>query len=68
MGHMARLTEYLEDEEFGALEQVCEDRNISIADGLRDRLIELGYIQQTSKGLQSTSAGAMRLALGKWRA
>jgi hypothetical protein len=64
---MASLTEYLDDEEFDALEQVCEDRNASIAAGLRERLIELGYVEKTSKGLRSTSAGEMRLALGKWR-
>jgi hypothetical protein len=64
---MASLTEYLGDDEFDALEQVCEDRNLSIAEGPRNRLIELGYIEQTAKGLRCTSAGEMRLALGKWR-
>ena len=61
---MARLTEYLGDEEFDALEEVCEDRNASIAEGLRNRLIGLGYIEDTSEGLRCTSAGEMRLALG----
>jgi hypothetical protein len=61
---MAHLTEYLADEEFEALEQVCEDRNASIAEGLRNRLLELGYIQETSEGLRCTSAGEMRFALG----
>jgi hypothetical protein len=42
---MARLTEYLGDEEFDALEEVCEGRNASIAEGLRNRLIGLGYIE-----------------------
>jgi len=54
---MARLTEYLGDDEYDALEQVCEDRNLTITKGPRNRLIELGYIEETSKGLQCTSAG-----------
>jgi hypothetical protein len=64
---MARLTEYLTDEEFDALEQVCEDRGASIEEGLKSRLLQLGYIRATSKGLACTSAGEMRLAFGKWQ-
>lgn len=63
---MARLTEWLEDSEFDALEEVCEDRNAPISEGLRNRLLELGYIHETPAGLRCTSAGEMRLALGKW--
>ena len=62
---MARLDEYLTDEEFNALEEVDEDRNVPIPMNLRDRLVELGYIQETPKGFRITSAGQMRLALGK---
>lgn len=65
-GYMARLSEYLSEEEFNALEEVCEDRNLPIAEAPRQRLIELGYIEETSKGLRCTSAGEMRLAFGKW--
>jgi len=64
---MARLTEFLHDAEFDALELVCEDRNATISEGPRNRLLELGYIQETPVGLRCTSAGEMRLALGKWR-
>jgi hypothetical protein len=37
----------------------------SIPKDLSDRLLELGYIHETPKGLGSTSPGQMRLALGK---
>lgn len=62
---MARLDEYLTDDEFNALEQVDEGRNAPIAADLSSRLLKFGYIQETPKGLRSTSPGEMRLALGK---
>jgi hypothetical protein len=62
---MVRLNEYLTDDEFNALEKVDEGRNAPIAEGLSNRLLKLGYIQKTPKGLRSTSPGEMRLALGK---
>ena len=61
---MTRLDEFLTAAEFDALEQVDEARNRSIAKNLSDRLLELGYIEETPAGLVITSAGQMRLALG----
>jgi hypothetical protein len=61
---MPRLDEFLTAAEFDALEQVDEGRNRSIAKNLSDRLLELGYIEETPAGLAITSAGQMRLALG----
>ena len=62
---MVHLDEYLTDDEFNALEEVDEGRNRPIPENLSDRLVKLGYIQETPKGLRSTSPGQMRLALGK---
>jgi hypothetical protein len=59
---MTRLDEFLTAAEFDALEQVDEGR--SIAKNLSDRLLELGYIEETPAGMAITSAGQMRLALG----
>jgi hypothetical protein len=62
---MARLDEYLTNDEFDALEQVDEGKNWPISQTLSERLSELGYIKQTAEGLEITSAGRMRLAFGK---
>jgi hypothetical protein len=62
---MARLDEYLTNDEFGALEQVDEGKNWPLSKMLSERLLELGYIKQTPEGLEITSAGQMRLALGR---
>ena len=62
---MVCLDEYLTADEFNALEEVDEGRNRPIPKNLSDRLVKLGYIQETPKGLRSTSPGQMRLALGK---
>ena len=63
---MARLDEYLNDDEYNTLEEVGENgRNLAIPRQVRDRLLQLGYIQETVNGLRITSAGQMRLALGK---
>jgi hypothetical protein len=62
---MARLDEFLTDTEFDALEQIDEGENWPISKSLTDRLIELGYINQTPQGFEITSAGRMRLAFGK---
>jgi hypothetical protein len=62
---MARLDEFLTDTEFDALEQIDEGENWPISKSLTDRLIELGYINQTSQGFEITSAGRMRLAFGR---
>jgi hypothetical protein len=61
---MTRLDEFLTAAEFDALEQVDEGRDKPIAKNLSDRLLELGYIEETLAGLAITSAGQMRLALG----
>jgi hypothetical protein len=61
---MTRLDEFLTAAEFDALEQFDEGRDKPIAKNLSDRLLELGYIEETSTGLATTSAGQMRLALG----
>jgi hypothetical protein len=61
---MARLNEFLTAAEFDALEQVDEGRNRPVPKNFSDRLLELGYIQQTKDDLVITSAGQMRLALG----
>jgi hypothetical protein len=65
MGSMARLDEYLTAAEFDALEESDEGRSRPISNDLSDRLLELGYIRQTPEGVEITSAGQMRLALGK---
>ncbi len=62
---MARLDEYLTHHEFDALEQIDEGRSRSIPENLTDRLLELGYVHETPEGLEITSAGQMRLALGR---
>jgi hypothetical protein len=62
---MARLNEYLNNDEFDALEQVDEGKNWPMSKTLSDRLLELGYIKQAPKGFEITSAGQMRLALGR---
>jgi hypothetical protein len=62
---MARLDEFLTDNEFGALEQINEGGNWPVSKGLTDRLLELDYIRQTPQGFEITSAGQMRLALGR---
>jgi hypothetical protein len=62
---MVRLDEYLTAAEFDALEQVDEGRNRPISKVFSDRLLELGYIQESTLGLVITDAGQMRLALGK---
>jgi hypothetical protein len=62
---MARLDEYLTAGEFDALEQVDEGRNRPISKVFSDRLVELGYIQESALGVVITDAGQMRLALGK---
>jgi hypothetical protein len=62
---MARLDEYLTEDEFNALEEVDEGRNVPIAVDLSNRLLQFGYIHETATGFRSTSAGQMRLALGK---
>jgi hypothetical protein len=62
---MTRLDEYLTAAEFDALEQVDEGRNRPIPKVFSDRLLELGYIQESALGLVITNAGQMRLALGK---
>jgi hypothetical protein len=64
IGSVTRLTEFLTAAEFDALEQVDEGRNRPIPKNFSDRLLELGYIQQTMDDLAITSAGQMRLALG----
>jgi hypothetical protein len=61
---MTRLDEFLTAAEFDALEQVDEGRDKPIAKNLSDRLLELGYIKETSTGWATTSTGQMRLALG----
>ncbi len=65
IGSMARLDEYLTAAEFDALEQIDEGKSWPVSQNHSDRLLELGYIEETTKGLAITSAGQMRLALGK---
>jgi hypothetical protein len=62
---MARLDEYLTNDEFDALEQVDEGKNWPMSKALSDRLLEFGYIRQAPGGFEITSAGQMRLALGR---
>jgi hypothetical protein len=52
---MARLDEFLTAAEFDALEQIDEGGNQSIAKGLSDRLLELGYTKETPTGLAITT-------------
>ena len=46
------------------LSKSIEGRNRPVPKNFSDRLLELGYIQQTKDDLVITSAGQMRLALG----
>jgi hypothetical protein len=62
---MARLDEFLTAHEFGALEQINEGGSWPVSKSLTDRLLELDYIRQTPQGFEITSAGQMRLALGR---
>jgi hypothetical protein len=62
---MARLDEYLTAGEFDALEQIDGGGDWPVSKTLSDRLLELGYITQSSEGFEITSAGRMRLAFGK---
>jgi hypothetical protein len=62
---MARLDEYLTAPEFEALEQIGEGGSWPVKQELSDRLLELGYIEQTREGMAITSKGQMRLALGR---
>lgn len=61
---MNRLNAFLTPLEFDALEQVDEGFNKPIPDDYRDRLLALNYIRRTDEGLEITSAGQMRIALG----
>jgi len=62
---MARLDEYLTDSEFEVFEQVDEGKDWPVPKNLCERLLELGYVRESPKGLEITSAGQMRLALGR---
>lgn len=62
---MARLDEYLTDGEFDVLEQIDEGKDWPVPKNLYERLLELGYVRETPEGLEITSAGQMRLALGR---
>ena len=62
---MTRLDEYLTHDEFDALEQIDEGRSRPVPKNLSGRLLEFGYIRQTPEGPEITSAGQMRLALGR---
>jgi hypothetical protein len=63
---MARLDEYLTDEEFNIPEEIEKDgKNRSLPKPAKERLLQLGYIQKTANGPRITSAGRIRLALGR---
>ena len=62
---MARLNEYLTTAEFNVLEEVGDGMNRPVSQrDIRERLLQLGYIQEFAEGLAITNAGQMRLALG----
>ncbi len=61
---MSRLYAFLTADEFDALEQVDEGRYRTILNDAKERLITLGYVHESDAGLEITSSGRMRLALG----
>jgi hypothetical protein len=62
---MARLDEYLTADEFRTLENIKHGKKRAMPDQIRNRLFELGYIQDVLGSPALTEAGQMRLALGK---
>jgi hypothetical protein len=62
---MARLDEYLTADEFRGLEEIRDGKKRTMPNHIRNRLLELGYIQDVLGRPALTDAGQMRLALGK---
>jgi hypothetical protein len=63
-GAMVKLDEYLNGAEFGSLE-IVRDNGKGVPKHHKERLLQLGYIQEAEGAVTITNAGKMRLALGK---
>jgi hypothetical protein len=61
---MVKLDEYLNGAEFGSLE-IIRDGGTGVPKHHKERLLQLGYIQEAKGTVTITDAGKMRLALGK---